>query len=518
MDELGGQAGGGGSGEQRLDGSGAVAGFLQQFAGRGFGEGFAEMLFLIADDAGGDFDDAALDGEAELLDEDDFLLRGDGEDADAVFGVGANDEIPVADAVQADPAGFKKSFESGHGVNWVQETLARGRLAGYVSRAPMSRHDFQIPVVFKHRVVFTRNAFAPKNGELAGILREGGGRRALVLVEEAVARAWPQLAAEIDGYFTNSDLDFRGIHVLPGGEPVKADDLLVREVWKLLDAAHLDRHSYVLALGGGAFLDAVGFAAATAHRGVRLVRFPTTTLAQGDSGVGVKCAINAFGKKNWIGAFAVPFAVINDFRFLHSQGEETRRAGLIEAVKVALVKDRGFFEWIEANLATLAALEPAVLEACVEKSALLHAGHIAGGGDPFETGSSRPLDFGHWAAHKLEALTSYKLSHGPAVAIGLALDALYSTRAGLAPASLAERVFAVLSGLRLATYHPALDWLDETGRRRVFDGLDEFREHLGGDLTVLLLRDIGQGVDVHWIDPAIAGACIDTLRSAAGGP
>jgi 3-dehydroquinate synthase len=381
----------------------------------------------------------------------------------------------------------------------------------------MSRHDFQIPVTFKHRVVFTRNAFAPGNGELGEILSEGGGRRALVLIEEAVAAAWPLLAAEIEASFANLEVNLRGIHILPGGEPVKADDLSVRETWKLIDAAHLDRHSYVLAIGGGAFLDAVGFAAATAHRGVRLVRFPTTTLAQDDSGVGVKCAINAFGKKNWIGAFAVPFAVINDFRFLHSLDEETRRVGLIEAVKVALVKDAGFFEWIEANLEALAALEPAVLEECVEKSALLHARHIAGEGDPFETGSSRPLDFGHWAAHKLEALTNYKLFHAPAVAIGLALDTLYSTRAGLAPESLVARVFPVLRKLVLGIYHPALDWRNASGQRCVLDGLDEFREHLGGELTVLMLQDVGQGVDVHRIDPVIVGDCIDELRGLGNG-
>ena len=381
----------------------------------------------------------------------------------------------------------------------------------------MSRHDFQIPVSFKHRVVFTRDAFAPDNTELAGILREGAGNRALVLIEEAVAAAWPLLASHIEAYLTRLNIDFRGIHILPGGEPVKADAPWVHEVWKLIDAAHIDRHSYVLAIGGGAFLDAVGYAAATAHRGVRLVRFPTTTLAQDDSGVGVKCAINAFGKKNWIGAFAVPFAVINDFRFLHSQDETTRRAGLIEAVKVALVKDRGFFDWIEANLAALAALQPAVLEACVEKSALLHVRHIATGGDPFETGSSRPLDFGHWAAHKLEALTSYGLSHAPAVAIGLALDTLYSTRAGLAPAAMAARVFRVLAELGLAIYHPALDWRDASGQRQVLDGLDEFREHLGGDLTVLMLQDIGLSMDVHHIDPALVGACIDELRTLSPG-
>lgn len=377
----------------------------------------------------------------------------------------------------------------------------------------MSRYDFQIPVTFKHRVVFTRDVFASSNPQLAEILVEGGGRRAMVVVEQAVAEAWPQLALEIQAYLGGIDLEWRGIHVLAGGEAVKADDLAVREVWQLIDSAHLDRHAYVLAIGGGAFLDMVGYAAATAHRGLRLVRFPTTTLSQDDSGVGVKCAINAFGKKNWVGAFAVPFAVINDFRFLHSQDPQACRAGLIEAVKVAVVKDREFFEWIEAHLDALAALEPAALETCVEKSALLHARHIAEGGDPFESGSSRPLDFGHWAAHKLEALTAYRLSHAQAVAIGLVLDTLYATRAGLASMDVASRVLRIVLGLGLAVYHPALDWLDETGRRQVLDGLDEFREHLGGELTLLMLQEIGVGVDIHWMDGEVIAACIDEMRA-----
>ena len=376
----------------------------------------------------------------------------------------------------------------------------------------MTRHDFQIPVTFKHRIIFTRDAFSPENSALAEILQEGGGRRVLVFVEQTVATVWPELLSDVARYLGTLNLEFCGTSVFSGGEAAKADDELVRRIWSAIDAAHLDRHSYAVAIGGGAFLDAVGYAAATAHRGVRLVRFPTTTLSQDDSGVGVKCAINAFGKKNWLGSFSVPYAVINDFRFLHSQDEETRRGGLIEAVKVALVRDRDFFEWIEANLASLAALDPGTLESCVEQSALLHARHIAAGGDPFETGSSRPLDFGHWAAHKLETMTSYQLSHAPAVSVGLALDTLYSARVGLLDVSLADQVLRVIRGLGLGIYHPALDWRDECGRRQVLDGLDEFREHLGGELTVLLLEDLGRGVDIHQFDERLLGECIDDLR------
>jgi len=379
----------------------------------------------------------------------------------------------------------------------------------------MSRHDFQIPVTFKHRVCFTRGAFAPDNRTVAEILAEGGGRRVLVLVEEAVATAWPGLAGEVEAYFADLGFDWRGLRVLAGGEAVKADDELVRRVWGEIDAEHIDRHSYVLAVGGGAFLDAVGFAVATAHRGVRLVRFPTTTLAQDDSGVGVKCAINGFGKKNWIGSFAVPFAVVNDFHFLHSQDEETKRSGLVEAVKVALVKDGGFFRWIFEKAESLAAMQREVFEECVERSALAHARHIADGGDPFETGSSRPLDFGHWAAHKLEQLSDFRLSHAHAVGIGLAIDTLYSARCGLLREADAQRVMDVLETLRLPLWHESLEIRDAAGRRRVHEGLEEFREHLGGELTILLLRELGCGQDVHHLDEGLVEACIDELEQRA---
>ena len=376
----------------------------------------------------------------------------------------------------------------------------------------MDRHDFEIPITFQHRVIFTRGAFSKGNSTLAGLLEEGGGRRALIFLEKSVADSWKKLVDEIHAYFAKSEIDFRGISIFAGGEACKSDDSLVREVWREIDQRHIDRHSYVIAIGGGAFLDAVGFAVGTAHRGVRLIRLPTTTLSQDDSGVGVKNAINAFGKKNWIGTFCVPFAVVNDFRFLTSQDPESSLSGLIEAVKVALVKDSSFFEWIEENVDQLTLLQQAALEECIKRSALLHARHIALGGDAFETGSSRPLDFGHWAAHKLEALTGYQLSHAEAVAVGLALDTIYSRRTNLLSTADADRIFSVLRKLGRQTYHPALDWTDKKGQRRVLTGLDEFREHLGGELTVLLLGGIGKGIDTHEFDIKILNETIDELR------
>jgi len=268
----------------------------------------------------------------------------------------------------------------------------------------MNGTDYTISLEIQHRIRFTRGAFESGNRMLAGLLQNdqtGGSRVAKVLVflEQAVAVAFPQLAEQIEEYFSNSPgFDFRGVRVDVGAEECKRNEKVLRRVWDGIEEEKVDRHSYVLVIGGGAFLDVVGFGAATAHRGVRLVRFPTTTLSQDDSGVGVKNGINAFGKKNWIGSFAVPYAVVNDFTFLHTQPEDIRRDGLVEAVKVALVRDGAFFNWLEDNAQFLYELKPAVLEEAVERSAVLHAEHIALGGDPFETGSSRPLDFGHWSA------------------------------------------------------------------------------------------------------------------------
>jgi 3-dehydroquinate synthase len=383
----------------------------------------------------------------------------------------------------------------------------------------MSGEDFNITVSFQHRIRFTRGAFAPGNRLVADLLETRGRSKVLVFVENGLREFFPQLEGEIQDYFSDlSGLRLTGVEWLAGGEEAKRDDQVYHGAMAAIERHHIDRHSYVVVIGGGAFLDVIGFAAATGHRGVRLVRFPTTTLSQDDSGVGVKNGINAFGKKNFVGAFAVPYAVVNDFQFLHTQPELTRRAGLIEAVKVALVRDGEFFDWMEANVEGLRSLDEATLEEAVQRSAVHHAKHIAQGGDPFELGSSRPLDYGHWAAHKLEQLTDFELSHGEAVSVGVALDTLYAATVGLLDANDAERVLKVIEGLELPVWHEALELRDSKGRRRVFNGLEEFREHLGGELTVLLLKETGVGVDAHEIDEAIWEDCAEELKRRAMSP
>jgi len=256
-------------------------------------------------------------------------------------------------------------------------------------------------------------------------------------------------------------------------------------------------------------LDAAGYAAATAHRGVRLIRVPTTVLAQNDAGVGVKNGVNAFGRKNFLGSFAPPFAVINDFDFLATLQPRDLRSGIAEAIKVALIRDRPFFDSLYTSRAELSRFESSAMERMIIRCAELHLEHIATGGDPFECGSSRPLDFGHWNAHKLEDLTRSELRHGEAVAIGIALDSLYSRHSGSLGDLDLHRILTLLDDLGFTLYHPALSWLD------VEKSLREFQEHLGGELSIPLLAGIGCKIEAHHIDAVLMKRCIGELAERA---
>jgi 3-dehydroquinate synthase len=375
-----------------------------------------------------------------------------------------------------------------------------------------------VQVSYRHRVFFTRGVFSPANTLLHQVLtaeKHDGRARALVVVDETLAEAQPSLLPDITAYFAAQAPQLELVcapMLIEGGERAKNSYFHVSEIQSHVEKHHIDRHSYIIAVGGGALLDVAGLAAATAHRGVRHIRIPTTTLSQDDSGVGVKNGINGFGKKNFIGAFAPPFAVINDFDLLASLPERDKRAGYVEAVKVALIRDAAFFNQIERECDHLAGFEPDSMQRLIRRSAELHMNHICTSGDPFEFGSARPLDFGHWAAHKLEQISEYRIRHGEAVAVGIALDTVYSRMMGYLDTLSCERILSLLERLGFDLFANEL-WHEETsGALVVLKGLEEFREHLGGQLTITLLQGIGRGFEVHDMESHIVVAAIRELR------
>jgi 3-dehydroquinate synthase len=358
-------------------------------------------------------------------------------------------------------------------------------------------------VKFEYQVYFTTGLFNKTNTLLHDFLHNSGAsaslRKILFVADKGVVDAHPELITEIQAYFS-SDNHIRlipDILIVPGGEIVKNDITYFNSVVEAVNTYGIDRHSYIAAIGGGSVLDMVGYAAAVSHRGIKNIRIPTTVLSQNDSGIGVKNGINFFSKKNFLGTFAPPAVVFNDDDFLKTLTDRDWRSGISEAVKVALLKDEPFFNWVEANTAALVQRDMATMNYLVWKCAQLHMEHIAGK-DPFESGSSRPLDFGHWSAHKLEYLSNFEVRHGEAVAMGIALDTVYAELSGHLPSAQSKRIIQTLQSLGFEVSHPLLQ-VDEDNSP-ILAGLEEFREHLGGQLTIMLLKAIGEGEEVHEID------------------
>ena len=367
------------------------------------------------------------------------------------------------------------------------------------------RYLQRLAVSFEYPVYYTRGVFEPENPVLVDTVTRielNKRHRVLVFVDEGVAASWPNLQRMVEAYFRahSESLELSDFpHLVPGGEDAKNDSGLVDKFQRYLLDRSVDRHSFIIGIGGGAMLDLIGYVSAITHRGIRLIRIPTTVLSQADSGVSVKNAINGFGVKNFVGTFAPPFSVINDFDFISTLSNRDKVAGMAESVKVALIRDRKFFEWFEENSSKLRYFESNAMAYMIRCGAELHMQQIVGGGDPFEYGNARPLDYGHWVAHKLESLSKHELRHGEAVAIGLALDARYSVQKGLLSEAEGQRICRLLEKLGFSIWSEYLE-VSHNDQPIILQGLKEFREHLGGILNITMLAEIGRGIEVHEID------------------
>lgn len=380
------------------------------------------------------------------------------------------------------------------------------------------KQEFTVP--YSYRVEFTENLFSSANpvfAETVGMADSNLVPNVLFIFDSGMYNCHPDLMAKISKYAAAHSGTFKIVDepvIVPGGERAKNDPENVQMILDSIEKADLDRHSFVTVIGGGAVTDTAGYASAIAHRGIRLIRVPTTVLAQNDAAVGVKNGINAYGKKNFLGTFVPPVAVLNDFLFLETLEDREWRAGISEAVKVALIKDEKFFEQLEEDAEALRLREKEVMQSLIYRCAELHLEHISSSGDPFERGSSRPLDFGHWVAHKLEQLTDYRLLHGEAVAIGIVLDTIYSQLLGYITGEQCNRITNLFRACGFKLYVPELEReLDHPEKKEsVLHGLQEFREHLGGELTIMLLDEIGRGVEVHEVDLPLYRKAIEILR------
>ncbi|TDS14377.1 3-dehydroquinate synthase [Maribacter caenipelagi] len=374
------------------------------------------------------------------------------------------------------------------------------------------KQSFQVQ--YDYQLYFTSGLFALENPLFANLIadyKDFEPVKLFFVLDDGVKNYHPALIRQIEEYSekNRSIIKYTDTLVLPGGEQVKNSDNAIESVLKGVNENKICRHSFVVVIGGGAVIDMVGYAAAIAHRGVKLIRIPTTVLSQNDSAVGVKNSVNAFKKKNFLGTFAPPFAIINDSNFLETLEQRDWISGISEAIKVALIKDKTFFKYIADNATALKNREMEPMQYVIYKCAEMHMHHIAQGGDPFESGSSRPLDFGHWAAHKMEFMTNYELRHGEAVAKGIALDVTYAQLIGLISEEDLQHILDVMIAIG---FDLSLPVESKKEIEALLNGIEEFREHLGGQLTITLISDLGVKHDVHTIDMGLMSQAISKLN------
>lgn len=313
-----------------------------------------------------------------------------------------------------------------------------------------------------------------------------GGKCAIVTDANVAAYHLEGLAA---GLAARGQL--AGTKVLPPGEASKCFAVL-QELCESLLAMQLERGDLVLALGGGVIGDLAGFAASILRRGIRYVQLPTTLLAQVDSSVGGKTAINARHGKNLIGTFHQPSLVLADIDLLATLPQRQFRAGYVEAVKYAMLGDAAYFDWLEANRQSLFRREPALLSEAIGVAVAGKAAIVAR--DETEMGERMLLNLGHTFGHALEAWAGYsdKLLHGEAVAIGITLAFQLSRELGFTDAASVERVRNHLASAGLPTHIKDIagnEWPQAEALLRL---MAQDKKVRAGQLTLILSRGIGR--------------------------
>ncbi|HWV53447.1 3-dehydroquinate synthase [Pseudorhodoplanes sp.] len=321
------------------------------------------------------------------------------------------------------------------------------------------------------------------------------GARVAIVTDDNVAK---QHLAQAEASFAQAGIEASRI-IIPAGEASKCYAVFER-VCEDIVAARIERGDLVVALGGGVIGDLAGFAASTVRRGVDYVQVPTTLLAQVDSSVGGKTAINSRHGKNLIGAFHQPVLVLADTALLDTLPERIMRAGYAEVAKYGLISDADFFAWLEANwrdvFAGTAAREHAIAVSCRMKADIVAR-------DERETGDRALLNLGHTFGHALEAAAGFsdRLYHGEAISIGMVLAFAFSARRGLCSPADAERVVRHLAAVGLPTRIAEIPG-ERPDADRLIELIGQDKKVKRGRLTFILARGIGKSFIAPDIDVA----------------
>lgn len=360
---------------------------------------------------------------------------------------------------------------------------------------------------------FAREALSPRCPDLLDVLRRRepfARHRVFCVVDAGLAAARPGVPARLEAYVRahkGSLILAAAPLIVPGGEEAKTRPELCDWVRARLGAAGIGARGHAVILGGGALLDAAGFAAATLHGGVRVTRLPTTVSAQAAGGCWTDCALNSGGRPDWLRAPQTPFGVVIDPRLALSQPRRGRRAGVAEALGLAVAEDAGLFHFIAEHARALAGLERRSLDTVVRWSARLSRRRAAAGG-----ADGRTAGFGRWAAYALLSRSGDELLFGEACALGAAVDALLSAVLAGLPAAPARAILQTLADLGLPLWHDALGEVDEDGTPSLARGLMESAEREGCAAAVPLLSALACPRAAESITAEAVAAALEALR------
>jgi len=319
--------------------------------------------------------------------------------------------------------------------------------------------------------------------------------KAVIITDSNVG---PLYASVLERSLANASFKVTVLEV-PAGEEQKSLET-AGSLYNKLAAAYTERTSLVLALGGGVVGDLAGFVAATYMRGVPLIQVPTTLLAMVDSSVGGKTAVDHGQLKNIIGAFYQPKFVIADIDTLKTLPREELSNGMAEVIKLAAIRDRGFFEFLEKNMEQAMALHAGTLEEIVVKNAAYKAEIV--GKDEKESGQRIILNYGHTIGHAIEAVSNFKIKHGQAVAMGMIEENKIAGRLGMLRESDAERIEEVIKIAGLPTKIPNLSTED---KEKVLEAVKHDKKVLNDRVRFILLKAIGNAVISDRVEPELIG-------------
>ena len=327
------------------------------------------------------------------------------------------------------------------------------------------------------------------------------GQRVAIVSNKTVA---PLYLAQLSGRLQEKGYSVLEI-ILPDGEQYKTGATL-NLIYDALMQARCDRSTTLVALGGGVVGDMCGYAAATYQRGVSFIQIPTTLLSQVDSSVGGKTGINHPLGKNMIGAFWQPKLVLADTEILKSLPRRELSAGLAEVIKYGLIRDYGFFEWLEQNMDKLVRCNPDALTYAIERSCSNKAEVVAG--DERETvkdGGRALLNLGHTFGHAIETALGYGTwLHGEAVATGMLMAAHLSVKKGWLTDIDVMRIGKLLSRAGLPINAPGI------GSARYLDLMAHDKKNIGGQLRLVLLKKIGEAVTTSEVEINLVAAAIES--------